>query len=42
MSIDVRQTMTGRLLKRANVSKGEQLTFSGHDALVFVGRVESR
>ena len=41
-SIDVRQTMTGQLLKRTKVSAGEQLTFSGHDSLVFLGHTTSR
>ena len=41
-SLGVRQTATGKLVKHVDVSSGEDLTFGGTDALVFIGRATSR
>ena len=36
-SIDVRETSTGRLVKRLNVSSGESVTLSGGESLALIG-----
>ena len=41
-SIDVRQTATGRLVKRLNASSGEDVTLSGDEALVVIGDTAAR
>jgi hypothetical protein len=41
-SIDVRQTSTGKLMKRVDIKSGESLSLSAGDSFVLIGRRPSR
>ena len=42
VSIDVRRTSTGQLVKRLNISSGEHATLSGDEAFVLIGTTKAR